>query len=336
MKIAVAIGAYNEEKNIAKLLDALLSQTLKPAQIVVTNDGSIDKTQGILEQYAKKHHTIKVFSQKNAGPASARNKAWRNTSKDIDIIAITDGNCTPEPNWLEELVKPFSDSKVGATGGTYKTLNENSLLARFFGMEIAWKYSKIKGEIEAHGTYNLAIRKKVLEEIGGLDERYRKPSGEDWDLTYKISRNYKIIYVPKAIVGTEHPESIGKYLKTQVRRGYDRIMLYNEHPEMGAKDNYTGRLVKYQILLSGAFIPSLIFLLPIFRFSYMIPAAIFLFLLLTSLEPFPYFIKRDAAVALFSIPIQLLRNFAWFIGLVKGVFKFGFVKIVVGVIKSGF
>lgn len=336
MKIAVAIAAYNEEKDIEKVLQAVLAQTYSPSQIVIVNDGSKDKTDTIIKRIAKKYPQIKYIYQENAGPAAARNKAWKNTPTSCDIVAITDGNCIPEPNWIEELIKPFNNSKVGAAGGTYKTLNPENLIARFFGMEVAWRYSKIHGEIDAHGTYNLAIRRNVLEEIGGFDEKYRKPSGEDWDLTYKISRKYKIIYVPTAIVGTEHPDNLFKYLKTQVRRAYDRIMLYNEHPERGGKDNYTGRFVKYQVWLPGLLIVSLVFLYPFFKFSFLIPTAIFALLVLTTLPPFPYFIQRDFAVAMVSIPIQILRAFAWFWGMIKGIFKFGFLKILLGVIKSGF
>lgn len=335
MKVAVAIAAYNEEKDIAAVIKALLKQKFKPTQIVIVNDGSKDRTDEIIRSFSSRHRFIKYIAQENAGPAVARNRAWRNTRKDIDIVAITDGNCVPEPNWLEELVKPFSDPKVGAAGGTYKTLNPENLLARFFGMEVAWRYRNIKGEIDAHGTYNLAIRKKVLEEVGGFNEKYRKPSGEDWDLTYKISRKHKIIYVPKAVVGTHHPEKVRSYLKTQVRRAYDRIMLYNEHATRGSKDNYTGWYVKYQVWLSGLLFPSLIFLYPFFNFSWTIPTLIFSLVFATLLIPFPYFITRDVAVALFSIPIQFLRAIAWFIGMIKGMYKFGFWKIVLGVLKSG-
>lgn len=335
LRVAVAIAAYNEEKTIATILDALLAQTYPVEQIVVTNDGSMDRTGEILTKYAAKHPCITHISQENAGPANARNRSWRAVPKDTDIIAITDGNCIPEPDWIEQLIKPFSDPKVGATGGAYKTLNPENLLARFFGMEIDYRYSKIKGEIDAHGTYNLAIRRSVLEEVGGFNEKYRKPSGEDWDLTYKISRNHKIMFVPDAVVGTHHPESLKTYLRTQKRRAFDRILLYNEHPERSSKDNYSGKMVKYQIWFSGLLVPSLVFALPIFPLSWLIPAGIFLFILATAFTTFPYYFSRDKAVAVFSVPVQLLRNYAWFIGMTQGLFKFGFIRIVVGVIKSG-
>lgn len=321
MKIAITVGVYNEEKHIADLLDALLRQTQLPDEIIIVDDGSKDKTAEIIKEYSRHNAILKYIYQENAGPAAARNKAWKNSVSDICIF--TDGDCVPEKNWVEELIKPFEDERVGATAGTYKTLNNESLLARFIGYEIDWRYSKVKNEIQAHGTYNLAVRKYVLEEIGGLDESYPFPSGEDWDLTYKISKKYKLIFVREAIVGHYHPEKLWWYLKNQTQRASDRIKVYKDHSEMKKGDNYTPPFTQYQILASGLILPSLIFLYPFFRFSFLFPFIIFLILLSTTLVTFPYFIKRDPLVAYSSLFIQSIRGMAWFIGIIKGIIKFG-------------
>lgn len=52
-RVAVVIPARNEEKFIEKTLRSLVNQTLSPYQIVVVNDGSIDKTSSIASKYAK-------------------------------------------------------------------------------------------------------------------------------------------------------------------------------------------------------------------------------------------------------------------------------------------
>lgn len=325
MTVAVTVAAYNEEKNIAALINVLAAQTVRPDEIIIVDDGSHDGTVRILQDLATRHPNLKVISQTNSGPAAARNKAWRASKSDICVF--TDGDCVPEPNWLENLLKPFTDPKVGAAGGTYKTLNNQSLLARFIGLEISWKYRNITGEIDAHGSYNLAVRRSILEEIGGYDESFRKPSGEDWDLTYKISNKYKMIFVPTAVVGHYHPEDFIWYMRNQSMRAYDRVKLYNVHQNKRSKDVYTPATVKYQILLSGAFVPSLLFLLPVFTSSFsIIPLGIAAIIFLLSLEPFVFYWKRDPAVSFYSVLVQIARNLAWFHGLVLGVIKFG-VKI---------
>lgn len=321
MRVAVTVGAYNEEKNIAHLIESLLKQTRLPDEIVICDDGSTDKTAEIIRSFAMKYPQVKYIYQKNAGPAKARNNAWKSAT--ADVCVFTDGDCVPEPNWIEEIIKPLSEERIGATAGGYKTLNKHSLLAQFIGYEIEWRYRNIKEEIDAHGTYNLAVRKNILEEIGGLNEEYPKASGEDWDMTYKISKKYKLIFVPTAIVGHYHPEKFWWYMKNQIRRAYDRIKVYKDHPDMRSSDNYTPSIIKYQILASGAFLPSLILTYPFFKYSYTIPTALFLFLFISSLSIFPYLVKKSPLVAFFSIPIQFTRDFAWFIGMIKGVLKFG-------------
>lgn len=321
MKIAVVVGAYNEEKHITDLLEALLNQTRLPDEIIIVDDGSKDRTAEIIGSYVSKNPIIKYIFQKNAGPAAARNNAWKNSTSDICIF--TDGDCVPENVWVERLIKPFDNEKVGGVAGAYKTINKKNILSRFIGLEIEWRYSKVKDEIQAHGTYNLAVRKKVLEEIGGLDESYPVPSGEDWDMTYKISERYKLIFIRDAVVGHYHPEKFWWYMKNQVRRAFDRIKVYKDHPEMKKGDNYTPSYTKYQLLSSALFAPSLIFLYPLFKFSFALPIVIFLVMMITTLIPFPYLIKKDIAVAFYSIPVQIARGIAWFIGGAKGLINFG-------------
>lgn len=319
MKIAIVTGIYNEEKHIRELIDAVLAQTVKPDEFILVDDGSKDKTAEIVKEYAEKNPWIKYYYQENAGPASARNRAWKNSTSDICIF--TDGDCVPNNNWIEKLIQPFSDETVGAVAGTYRTVNVQSLLARFIGLEIGWKHSRYGRTIKVHGTYNLAVRKSVLEEIGGLDESYPVPSGEDWDMTYKIAKKYKIVFAPEAIVGHYHPEKFWPYMKNQVRRGLDRVKVYKDHPNLAKGDDYTPWFVKYQVAAALFFPFSLLFLFPWFEFSYIIPLVTVLIIITTSLPPVIYFFQRDKKVAFYSLFIQISRNFAWAWGMVKGLIQ---------------
>lgn len=320
MRVCVISAVFNEEENISRLLNALVTQTRIPDEIIIVDDGSTDATPSIIQTYAAKYPFITYIHQENRGPAAARNKAWR--SSRADVFLFTDGDCVPEPVWVEAMLKPFGDLLVGATAGTYKTLNPENLLARFIGLEIAWRYRHVSGEVDAHGSYSLGIRRTVLEEIGGYKEAYRKPSGEDWDLTYKISRRYKIIFTPEAVVGHYHPESFIWYMKNQTRRGYDRMRVYKDHSDKRGGDTYTGSIVKYQVAGAALLVPALAFAAPVFPGSFLVPLVIALFLFATAWIPFPYYLDHDPAVAAASIPIQFARFFAWMAGGVAGYVKF--------------
>lgn len=319
MRVAVTSAVFNEEKNIRAFLDALLAQTRRPDEIIIVDDGSTDSTASILEEYAAAHSEIRCLQQENKGPAAARNYAWKTAS--ADICVFTDGDCVPEPDWIEKLTAPFSDSSVGAAAGTYKTLNPENLLARFIGMEIDWRYRNVAGDVDAHGSYNLAVRREILKQTGGFREDYPKPSGEDFDLTYKISRITKIRFIREAVVGHYHPDDFIWYLKNQARRAYDRIKVYGDHPDKQTSDTYTGSLPKYQIAAAGMCLFSFC-LIPFSRGASGGFAFFVLILLLLSSAGIPYYANRDSAVTVLSPFVGFARSFAWLAGAAAGIIRF--------------
>jgi glycosyltransferase involved in cell wall biosynthesis len=77
--VSVLIAACNAERFIAQTLDSVLAQSWKPLEIIVVDDGSIDRTTQILAKYAP-NPKVKVFRQENRGQCVARNRAARAAS----------------------------------------------------------------------------------------------------------------------------------------------------------------------------------------------------------------------------------------------------------------
>ncbi len=82
-KISVIIPVYNAEKYLAKSIESVLNQSLKDIEVICIDDGSTDKSLEILENYADKDKRIKIFRQKQSGPANVRNLGIDNSSSDI-------------------------------------------------------------------------------------------------------------------------------------------------------------------------------------------------------------------------------------------------------------
>lgn len=70
MRISVVVPAYNAESTVGQTLDAVLGQTVPPAEIVVVDDGSKDQTRSVLEGYRDR---VRLLFQPNSGPSAARN-----------------------------------------------------------------------------------------------------------------------------------------------------------------------------------------------------------------------------------------------------------------------
>ena len=74
VKISVIIPIYNSEKYLSECLESIINQTFKDIEIICINDGSKDKSEQIIKQYAEKDKRIILLNQKNEGAGPARDK----------------------------------------------------------------------------------------------------------------------------------------------------------------------------------------------------------------------------------------------------------------------
>src|SRR6267143_4580689 len=78
--VSIIIPTYNRADVISETIDNVFSQTYKNFELIVVDDGSTDGTPAILRKYANR---IRVITQKNAGPAAARNRGIEVSGGDI-------------------------------------------------------------------------------------------------------------------------------------------------------------------------------------------------------------------------------------------------------------
>lgn len=104
--ISVIISAYNVEKYITKCIKSLQDQTYKNIEIIIVDDGSIDKTADIVKAFCNRDKRIIYKYQANAGPGPARNKG----------IQIAQGNWimfVDADDWVDiSIVKKLYDTAV--------------------------------------------------------------------------------------------------------------------------------------------------------------------------------------------------------------------------------
>ena len=232
MKVSVIVPTFNSEATIGSCLDALMDQESGGEyEVIVVDDGSIDDTAGVVSGY-----DVKLLKQEHAGPAGARNLGAKNASG--DILLFTDADCTPERDWIKKMCTPFADEAVIGVQGVYKT-KQKSQTARFVQYEIEERYeimSKV-GQIDFIGSYSAGYRRDVFLGEGGFDEKFPIASGEDTDLSYRLSsKGLKMVFAPEAIVYHEHPARITQYLKMKFYRAYWRVNLYKKTPVKTVKD----------------------------------------------------------------------------------------------------
>ena len=109
-EISIIIPVYNSEKYLSKCLETLANQTFRDIEIICINDGSKDKSLEILNQFAERDSRFKVFTQKNSGPAAARNQGLQNATG--KYLMFCDSDDWYEPNMCEIMYKTITEQNV--------------------------------------------------------------------------------------------------------------------------------------------------------------------------------------------------------------------------------
>lgn len=99
-KISVIVPVYNAERYLAECLDSILTGTLKDIEVIAVDDGSIDHSLEILNDY-RSRYGITVISQVNSGPASARNAGLEAASG--EYIGFVDADDWIEPHMFQTM-----------------------------------------------------------------------------------------------------------------------------------------------------------------------------------------------------------------------------------------
>lgn len=100
--ISVIVAVYNAEKYLRQCLDSIICQTYRDLEIICVNDGSVDASSEILEEYADQDRRIRIFTKENEGlgGASARNLGLEKATG--EYVSILDSDDFFEPEMLEK------------------------------------------------------------------------------------------------------------------------------------------------------------------------------------------------------------------------------------------
>lgn len=101
--ISVIVPVYNAEVYLISCIESLLNQTHKNIEIILINDGSIDKSEEICKLYSSKYKNIKYFHQENRGVSAARNKGIEEASGKYVMFVDSDDKC--DKKMVEEMYK---------------------------------------------------------------------------------------------------------------------------------------------------------------------------------------------------------------------------------------
>ena len=250
MKISVIVPVRNEEQSIGQLLNGLTSQTLKPAEIVITDGGSTDATPEIISEYANRDVPVHLIRAGDALPGRGRNLAAARAAN--EWLAFIDAGTTPEPDWLERLAqRAMVQSDVDVVYGTYEPVTDSLFKLCAVIAYVAPPY-EIEGKlIRPCSVVSALMKRSVWEQVGGFPEHLR--SAEDLLFMRKIEdANLKIVRAPDALVHWQVQASGWSTLRRFIRYARNNM-------RAGLWLEWQAPLLKRYGLLLVSLLPAIIF-----------------------------------------------------------------------------
>ncbi|MEK9137835.1 MAG: glycosyltransferase family 2 protein [Bacteroidota bacterium] len=189
---------------------------------------SIARTREALERQTRPpDEMIEVVDKERRGVSWARNEGIRRAAG--DLIAVTDDDCIPPPDWLERLIKAIDTYDAAVAGGTF---DEPDPLLGAIRARRKWPNLEQVDETGIVGNGgNIMYRRAWLETLQREDgyifhEGFKTLTGEDWELVWRLrKRNAIFVYVPNSVVHTKSVTPIS-FLQLQFTRGMRVALLY--------------------------------------------------------------------------------------------------------------
>ncbi len=191
--ISVIIPAFNRAHTLPKALDSVLSQTLKPREIIVVDDGSTDETNAVLANYPG----LCIISQDNRGVSAARNMGIKKAGG--EWLAFLDS----DDEWLKEKLEKQWDAICIDDKLICHT--EEIWIRNGQRVNPMKKHKKFGGIIYERclplcviSPSSVMIHRSVFEDVGVFDESLEVC--EDYDLWLRICAKYSVLFIDEPLI----------------------------------------------------------------------------------------------------------------------------------------
>jgi len=232
---SVVVCTHNGGARIEACLRALQNLDYPDFEILVVDDGSFDDTAEIVRGFAG----VRLIQSEHDGLSAARNRGSREAQG--EIIAYTDDDCQPDRQWLWWLAHAFNRRGWDACGGPNlpprpqpthdggASVIDEVVVASAQGAPSHVLFDD--DEAEHLPGCNLAVRKEVLEAIGGFSERYLI-AGDDVDFCWRLQQaGFRMGFSAAAFVWHRRRATLWRYFTQQYQYGKAEALLMQDHPE---------------------------------------------------------------------------------------------------------
>ena len=200
-RVSVVVPSHERPQRLATLLDALAAQTLPADQweAVVVHDCAGEEAAELMRAHPlTREGRLRTFrlTPGTGSPSVQRNRGWHEAK--APLIAFTDDDCRPEPEWLESILS-VAEAHPGAVvqGSVRPNPEEAHLLKR----NPYVRTLEVNPPNDFAQTANILYPRESLEAVGGFDEGMPAAAGEDTELALRVRQaGADYVGAPDAVV----------------------------------------------------------------------------------------------------------------------------------------
>src|SRR6266571_2518245 len=209
VRTAIVTTVLNEALYIRDFLASLEAQSLRPDVVVITDGGSTDGTQEMLQDFASATHLPFHWEVVPGNRSRGRNAAIR--PAEADAIAVTDVNVLG-PQWFERIVEPLERGDADVVAGWYEPIGDTPQ-ERAMGCMTLYSIEQIDPDSFVPASRSIAFTRAAWERTGGYEEQL--DAAEDTYLVLAMRRvGLRFVFEPRAVVRCRAPASVREASRT--------------------------------------------------------------------------------------------------------------------------
>ncbi|UCG35895.1 MAG: glycosyltransferase [Candidatus Omnitrophota bacterium] len=228
--ISVIVPVYNGERTIEECINSLLNQDYPKDkyEIIIVDNGSKDKTAEIVIKYPVNY----LLENKIQSSYTARNAGVKSSKG--EILAFTDADCVADKEWLMKGSQGFSTDETGCVVGEIKGSKPTNYVEEYLinKKELSQNQTLRGAFLPYPKTANVFYRKETFEKIGFFEEKWESGGDADFAWRMQLETDYKIKFVPKAIIYHKHRSTIGAMFKQCIKWGVGHTLLYKKYKKI--------------------------------------------------------------------------------------------------------
>ncbi len=220
--ISIVIPTYARPHHLCECLRSIcrLDYPKEAFEVIVVDDGSPSPLQDVVAPFQEMLNIV-LLRQKQRGPGMARNTGAQAARG--DIVAFTDDDCMPHPDWLKKICEYIQVKSIAVIGGRTENHLSDNLCSEASQMLIDYLgsyYNRISERARFFTSNNMIFPREDFLKIGGFHSDFSIAGGEDREITDRwIYFDKKSIFAPDVVVRHAHDLNLRSFWRQHFNYG---------------------------------------------------------------------------------------------------------------------